>query len=137
MINVIESDLADQAWNERLLKSRNGNHNQTKERGIHFERQGKKAIFLHFIDENKNIVGQLLLAKSKRFESRKKIGLILKLIPGLKKIFYYWIYGPIIFDESKTELIYSSLEKYLVKKNCKVFGSEKLIISSYVKVEII
>ena len=123
MIKTKLEQKPDKDWNNRLLSSGIGNHNQTMERGIHFERHGQIPFYLKFIDENEKIVGQLLFAKSSRFDNKGKKGSILKKIPILKQNTYFWIYGPIIFEPTLSSKIYEKLEKFLESEKCKVFGS--------------
>lgn len=130
MISLEVYEKPDSDWNNRLLQYGLGNHNQTKERGIHFERQGKTPLFLHFVDNKGNIIAQLLLAKSQRFEQKTMTRKILKKLPGLKKMLYFWIYGPIIFEPSKSSLVYSELGRFLLSKNCRVFGTTNPMVSS-------
>jgi len=122
MISIKVEQKPDKDWNNRLLRSGMGNHNQTVERGIHFERHGQIPHYLKFV-VNDEVVGQLLFAKSSRFDNKGRKGSILKKIPGLKQNLYFWIYGPIIFDSSASFGIYSALGKFLLEEKCKIFGS--------------
>jgi len=123
MISIKLEQKPDKDWNNRLLSSGMGNHNQTMERGTHFERNGQIPYYLKFIGSDEEIVGQLLLAKSSRFDNKGRKRSILKKIPKLKQNLYFWIYGPIIFDPSASFGIYSALGKFLLEEKCKVFGS--------------
>ena len=55
MIKTKLEQKPDKDWNNRLLSSGIGNHNQTMERGIHFERHGQIPFYLKFIDENDDL----------------------------------------------------------------------------------
>ena len=45
MIKTKLEQKPDKDWNNRLLSSGIGNHNQTMERGIHFERHGQIPFY--------------------------------------------------------------------------------------------
>lgn len=122
MITIDESKEPDKDWNERLLKAKIGPMVQTKERAINYLRRGESPLFLKFIDSKGTIVAQLLLGILPRFKG-KKSDFILRKIPGLKKFTYFWIYGPIIFDQVLTNDVYFSLGKFLKSKNSRVYGT--------------
>ena len=128
MITIEVTKKPDLNWNKRLIKAQLGTTNQTIERGINFDRTGQSPRFMKFIDNNGNIVGQLLFSISSRLDKKGLPGKVLKRITGLKLPLYFWIYGPIIFDQEKNEDIFSSLRNFLNSKKCKVYGTTNPLI---------
>lgn len=122
MITIEIEEKADKNWNKRLLSTEAGTIYQTQEMGIHFERLNKTPLFLKFFDKKGEIIGQLLLGVSSRFENKGKLRNILKKMPGIKKELIFWSYGPVIFDSQSYPEVYSELGKFLLSKNFKVNG---------------
>ena len=123
MITIDILDQPDSHWNSRLIDLGVGTINQTKERGINFERNGQIPQFLHFLDNKGNIVGQLLYSTASRLEKKGIKNKFLKKIPGLEKTVYFWIYGPIIFRSDLYSEIHSAFGKFLKSKNGRIFGT--------------
>ena len=121
MITMEKSDKADTNWNTRLCNSGFGTIYQSKEYGRVSKESNKP--FLKFVNENGNIVAQLVLNGYSKFENR--IGMkaqILKRMPRLKKNFFQWSYGPIIFDTNYSDSVYSALGNFLLSKNAIIPG---------------
>jgi hypothetical protein len=123
MISIDILEKPDLNWNSRLIDCGVGTINQTKERGINFERNGQTPHFLHFLDNKGNIVGQLLYSTASRLEKKGIKSNFLKKIPGLEKTVYFWIYGPIIFKPDLYSEIHSTFGNFLKSKNGKFFGT--------------
>jgi len=123
MISINVNDKPDANWNTRLVEAEIGTINQTKERGINFERNGQTPHFLHFLNGKGAIIGQLLYSTSSRLEKRGITNRFLKKVPGLEKTVYFWIYGPIIFVPELYSEIHSTFSKFLKSKNRKIFGT--------------
>ncbi|MEX1053802.1 MAG: hypothetical protein WEC35_05315 [Nitrosopumilaceae archaeon] len=130
MISVEASETPDSNWNERLIQSGLGTINQTIQRGIHFERNGQPPLYLKFIDSKGKIVGQLLIGRLSRFEKRGIGRTILQNIPTLKKIVYFWIYGPIFFDSTNCSDIWSSLRTFLDSQNAIPYGTTNPLLKN-------
>ncbi len=128
MIKVVENFEPDIHWNERLLKAKIGTMVQTKERAINFTRRNEIPVFLHFIDDSGKIVGQNLLGILPRFTARKSKAILRKL-PGIKNSTYSWTYGPIIFENKKSNEILSAFKNYLLSKKSRVHGVTNPLLS--------
>lgn len=123
MISIEDTEKPDSNWNKRLTDAKIGTTNQTIERGINFERQGQIPRYLKFINKNGKICGQLLYSISSRLEKKGFLGKSFKKIPGLNFPLYFWIYGPIIFDNNYYSEIMNELRSFLISKKCKVYGT--------------
>ena len=123
MISIEDSEKPDVNWNKRLIDAKIGTTNQSIERGINFERQGQTPRYLKFINEQGTICGQLLYSISSRIEKKQFIGKFFKKIPGLNFPLYFWIYGPIVFDNNYYSQIIQALRTFLISKKCKVYGT--------------
>ena len=130
MISVEESESSDKNWNSRLSSSNLGTIYHTKEYADFLISKNYQPIFLKFLDSSGTIVGQLLVSSYSIFDKKDGIKKFVKYIPNRKKIMYRWIFGPVIFDDSKTKEIHSELGKFLIKKNCKVKGTEHPLFSN-------
>lgn len=122
MISLQVEQKADGNWNKRLLSTEAGTIYQTQEMAIHFERQNKTPLFLKFLDKKGEIIGQLLVGVSSRFENKDRLRNILKKMPGIKKELIFWSYGPVVFNSQAYPEVYSELEKFLLSKNFIVNG---------------
>ena len=105
----------DNNWDKRIRSSQFGTIFQTKEYGEYEEFiQKSKPYYGIFWDEDKNEVGQILL-----FETPKGKKKIPKFIPrGLvRKILkrFTWMYGPVVFNDKYSDLIYAELYKQLAE----------------------
>ena len=121
MINIVENFEPDIHWNERLLKAKIGTMAQTKERAVNFTRRNEIPLFLHFIDDSGEIVGQNLIGILPRFTTRKSKAILRKL-PGIKNLTYSWTYGPIIFEHKKSNEILFTFKNYLLSKKSRIHG---------------
>lgn len=121
-IKIEEEFQSDKSWNERLI-SYNGTLYQTNEYA-EFTKQAKDSIpsFLKFINNNGEIVGQLLLLKYKN--SQKKVKKYFSLIRRMTNDLYRWHYGPIIFNNDYQNEIQQELQKFLLAKKSRIFGTE-------------
>ena len=128
MINVVEMDKPDDHWNARLLESCLGQMVQTKERSVNYTRRGESPLFLQFVDQKGEIVGQNLIGILPRFRSRKGKK-ILQNLPGIKKFTYFWTDGPIIFDSKKSDEIHTAFKDYLLSKNVRILGKTNPLLS--------
>ena len=115
MISIISSEKPDENWNERLFESGLGTIYQTVEQSKHNIHEGRSNIFLKFLDQNKEIVGQLLITIHPRFDKNGTRNFLLSKTPFLKKNACYWNYGPIIFNKKFTSEIFESLSNFLQK----------------------
>ena len=124
MISYEANSEPDTKWNDRLLKSDFGTTAQIKEVSFQYRQNNQTPIFLKFLDSKGNIVGQLLLADTPRFQEHPnrtksfsnklgKVSRILK-IANVKTNLYRWSYGPVIFNEEFNEEIYQTLKKFLL-----------------------
>ena len=120
-ISIETSNEPDIKWNDRLLESGLGTVYQSKEISLHFKNQSKNVEFLKFIDKTGTIVGQLLLRKEP-YSSQGVKGKFRNLLGS--QIIYKWSYGPVIFNLETQNDIYSSLEKFLLDRKCRVSGHE-------------
>ncbi len=129
MITIEYLSEPDLNWNKRLLDSKYGTIYQTKEIAQYFEKTSKfKNSFLQFLDQSGTIVGQILLSKH-NISKNKSVKGILKNFLLKNNSLYRWVYGPVIFDESKTYEINEQLFFYLKSKKTKIFGSEHPLLS--------
>jgi lipid II:glycine glycyltransferase (peptidoglycan interpeptide bridge formation enzyme) len=115
MISIITSKEPDKNWNNRLLESELGTIYQTVEQSVHNIHEGRSNIFLQFLGENKEILGQLLITTHPRFNKTGSRNFLLSKTPFLKQNGCYWNYGPIIFNKKFTSEIYQSLSNFLQK----------------------
>ena len=99
MITVEENLEPDKNWNNRLLQAGIGPMVQTTQMSTSYKIEGGTPKFLTFNDANGNILGQLMLGVMPRFTNSSSHK-ILKKLPGIKKSTYYWVQGPIIFQDS-------------------------------------
>ena len=119
MLTVTINDKPPNNWNQNIQKNEFGSVYQTKE----FGEYGKKhlcanPIYITFFHKEK-IVSQLLMFQTIR--GRSKIlkyfgrGFIYKQIPNLKIFpkYYFWHFGPIIFDTQFQNDVYDSLGSLL------------------------
>jgi lipid II:glycine glycyltransferase (peptidoglycan interpeptide bridge formation enzyme) len=113
----------DVDWNKRLLGTQLGTIYQSKEMKINSKSQGSTPKFLKFYDENDNIIGQLLYSEKKRFSKRKITKQILNRVIK-SKILCQWSNGPIIFDKSYHNEIFTTLGEFLIEKKYVVSGTE-------------
>jgi lipid II:glycine glycyltransferase (peptidoglycan interpeptide bridge formation enzyme) len=127
MIRIKIEESFDKQWNQRLLNSITGSIYQTKEYSEFIQHKGWFPRFLKFIDNDENIVGQILLSTYSRFQ-KKRGSKIINFVPCIKKSIYRWVFGPVIFDLSKSKEIYKCLAEFLNSQNCKVYGSEHPLI---------
>ena len=123
MISIEQNENGDAQWNQRLINSGLGTIYQTKEMKINFEKKGFDSVFLKFIDNKGNIVGQLFHSTNSRFKNKGIKGKIVKKILNAKLI-CQWLYGPVIFDHDYDKEIYIALNKYIQEKNFKVSGMQ-------------
>ncbi len=121
-ISVSEEKIADKNWNDRLFKSGFGTIYQSKEISSHFEKIGKKPIFLKFLDNSGAIVGQLLVSKESRLEKKGRAGKFLKKLIPEKMLLYQWTYGPIIFEPELKDNVFECLEKFFLSKKGSISG---------------
>jgi len=124
MITVEADSEPDKDWNERLLKSPLGTIHHTHEFALAKKFRGFEPHFLKFIDKNGTIVGQILLLSKSRFTNRKYVGKILEKTPGMKKLFFEWTYGPVIFENDYCLEISRKLAQFLISKKIRVRGTE-------------
>jgi lipid II:glycine glycyltransferase (peptidoglycan interpeptide bridge formation enzyme) len=127
VIKIKIEESFDEQWNQRLLNSVTGSIYQTKEYSEFIQHKGWSPRFLKFIDNDENIVGQILLSTYSRFQKKKGFK-FLNFVPIIKKSIYRWVFGPVIFDLSKSTEIHVSLSQFLNSQNCKVSGSEHPLI---------
>lgn len=123
MISIEQNENGDAKWNQRLVNSGLGTIYQTKEMKINYEKKGFDTIFLKFIDNKGNIVGQLFHSINPRFKNKGIKGNILRKFLS-SKLICQWSYGPIIFDHDYDKEIYIALNKYIQEKNFKVSGMQ-------------
>lgn len=132
MITIDISDLPDSKWNERVEKSGLGTLDQIDIAAQNYLASNQKPKFLKFFDNDKNIVGQLIMSEAQRFVSqpnkimpttkKRILNKILNHVPNIKKSIYRWTYGPVIFDTKQSESIFTELGKYLLEQKSQVSG---------------
>ena len=109
MITIEETETGDRNWNSRLLSSEIGTIYHTLEYGNFLLSKNYQPKFVKFLDQTGNIVGQLLVSTYSIFEKKTGLKKFLKHIPNSKKFLYRWIFGPVIFDHSKSDQIHLEL----------------------------
>jgi len=122
MISVHIEEKPDLNWNKRLLESDLATIYQTKEWGLLLIENGKKPLFLEFVNEEGIIIGQLLILVYSRFQKRKILKNLLPKILGKNNLIFTWSYGPIIFEKKYTKDVLTSLNNYLITNKCRVRG---------------
>lgn len=122
MITLEKEELPDSNWNKRLESSGLGTIYQAAEIAQHHIHEGRKPLCLKFISDNEGIAGQLLMSEYERFTNTSLKTNILKKIPNIKKMSFSWTYGPIIFDRTSSNEIYSVLSKFLISSKHIVSG---------------
>jgi len=124
MITLEINKKSDNGWNERLLNSPLGTIYHTKEYASVQELLNRKPLFLKFINQKGDIIGQMLVTIYSRYYKRKKLSSILNRIPLSKNTICYWTFGPVIFDFDFTTEICNELNKFLISNNSIVKGSD-------------
>jgi len=113
------SKLPDSSWDDRLLDSKTGTIYQST---AHYEYQkinsDMEHEFLKFLDSSGKICAQVMLSITQR---KGRLGKFSK-IPFIQNFIYRWSYGPVIFDELKSDEIINDFQNYLISKNFKVNG---------------
>jgi len=122
LISIEQEDMPDPKWNDRLVQSGLGTIYQAAEIAGHHIRVGRRPFCLKFVNKRGDIVGQLLLNEDSRFSNSSFRSRLLKKIPALKQLVYGWSYGPVIFDKSVSEEIYSVLGHFLIQSNRVISG---------------
>lgn len=124
MISIEVDSKPDKDWNKRLLQSSLGTIHHTYEFAEAKKYRGFDSHFLKFLNNNGKIIGQILLLSKLRFKNKKYVGDILKKLPGTKKSFFEWTYGPIIFENDSYLEISKTLGKFLISKKILARGTE-------------
>jgi len=124
MISLRIEEKPDPNWDKRLLKSDLATIYQTKEWASIVSNLGRKPLFLNFLNDRSEIIGQNLVIISSRLNKRTLMRKILKKILSEKMLKYSWSYGPIIFDKNYSSEIYGTLANFLILKKCKISGTE-------------
>ena len=124
MISVNIEEQPDSNWNRRLLESDMATIYQTKEWALIVSNLGRKPLFLSFLNDKNEIIGQNLVIISSRLNKKTLIKSILKKILSEKMLKYSWSYGPIIFNKNYNSEIYETLANFLISKKCKISGVE-------------
>ncbi len=122
MITTQINDKPDTNWDNRLKKSRLGTIYQSTELSNYQKASmGIEHEFLKFFDDSGKICAQILLSKN---HLGGRIGKISKLtkIPFMKNFIYRWAYGPVIFDDTKSDEIIQHFQQYLLSKKLKANG---------------
>ena len=122
MISVRIIEKPDPNWNKRLLQTDFATFYQSKEIATYFEEQGHQPMFLQFLDNIGNIVGQILITKFSRFNVKGITGKIIKKIPMSKTLICKWSYGPVIFSTEHASEIYLKLGEFLSSKKYAISG---------------
>lgn len=133
MVSLEISDAADSGWNKRLFESELGTISQINETGEQFTTNNQIPRYVKFLDSTGKIVGQLLMSETPRFQEapykKKKLSNKLGKVSGLLKLanvktkLYRWSYGPVIFDKSYSNQVYTALGNYfLTEKSHQVSG---------------
>ena len=113
---------ADPKWDERLKNSPYGTIFHSEEMGHSKSLRNQIPIFLKFVSNSGEIVGQQLLFSFNRIEMNKSLKkLFNKIIPNTV---IQWTYGPVIFNLDYTKQIISLLQNYFLKNNFKLQGTE-------------
>jgi len=124
MITLEINKKSDNGWNERLLNSPIGTIHHTKEYASVQELLNRKPLFLKFINQKGDIVGQMLVTMYSRYYKRKKLSSVLNKISLSKNTICNWTFGPVIFNFDFTTEICNELNKFLISKNYIVIGSD-------------
>lgn len=124
MISIESSYEPDSNWNQRLLDSKLGSMQQTKEYALSKKMLGGTPLFLKFLQSDGKIVGQLLVLLYSKLDKKGKLGKLLKKISNNSYTLAKWVYGPIIFNKDFREDISKQLQQFLIEKNYKIWGSE-------------
>lgn len=127
MISIEINEKPDSNWNKRLLESPMGTVHNTKSYVTSINRTVGleiKPLFIKFLNNKGEIVGQVALAKFLLYQENKLRSKILKRLPGRKKMIYRWNYGPVIFDSDFQYEIANELKKFLMLQKCRVSGTE-------------
>lgn len=124
MLFLEVNNISDKDWNKRLQSYPFGTIYQTKEIAEKGQFQGEESLFLKFLDPNDVVVGQLMISIVSRFRKKNIRHWILNKLPFERKKYYYWEYGPVIFDPNYTNEIKKELFGFLKSQNCKVSGYE-------------
>ena len=122
MISLLIEEKTDKNWNSRLLNSKQGTIYQTKEFSDYLLTTNQEPIFLKFLDSKGEIIGQLLLTKKIRPKLEKFSSFIDTVRRG-KNYVLKWSYGPVFFDETKSDEIWDKLLEYLKSRNPIVKGT--------------
>lgn len=120
MILIETNNKPDANWNERLKESPYGTIFHSTEYALSKQIRGNGTLFLKFIDNTGNIVGQQLVLSSSRFHVGRKFNRIFNKIPKNKIL--QWHYGPVIFNFEYANEISLQLKQYLLKQKCRVSG---------------
>lgn len=131
MITIESSSEPDSKWNQRLLDSKLGSMQQTKEYGFSKKMVGGIPLFLKFIQSDGEIVGQLLVVLYSKLDQKGIFGKFLKKFSNDRFIMAKWVYGPIIFNNDFHEEIFMKLQNFLIQKKFKVWGSEFPLLPSF------
>lgn len=124
MISVRIEEKPDPNWNKRLLESDLATIYQTKEWALIVSNLGRKPLFLSFLNDRDEIIGQNLVIISSRLNQKILMKKILKKILSEKMLIYSWSYGPIIFNKNYNSEIYETFANFLILKKCKISGAE-------------
>ena len=113
------SKIPDSLWDERLLGSKTGTiYQSTAQYEYQKINSNMKHEFLKFLDFSGKVCAQVMLSITQR---KGRIGKLSQ-IPFIQNNFYRWSYGPVIFDELKSDEIINDFQKYLISKKFKVNG---------------
>ena len=108
MIKIKLDSSADEKWNDRASSSKFGTYVQTFEYSKYVKKvHNHEPVFLKFLDEKENIVGQVLIIKKKR-------------LFGISN-FYDWRFSPLVFKEELADEIMQSFSKFLKNKKFRGF----------------
>ena len=113
----------DDKWNDRMINSKTGTFVQTKEFALSKKLFGAEPIFLTFLENSGNVIGQMVVLLHQKYQKKGKIRRILKSIPGKKNTLCRWFYGPVIFEQDYETEIQDKLLKFLTSKKFQVWGS--------------
>ena len=124
MVFLEIDDKPDIEWNKRLANSKQGTISQTSEYAHYVEKSlNYIPFFIIIYDTPNNIVGQLLIFKTKSNNNNFLKSIFKKILLRNKPIFQ-WVYGLIIFDLSLKEEIGKKLDEFFKNKNFRLSGSE-------------